>query len=369
MNNRLKCKLFCSSASGNLYQVYAGFAELEHDGLIDMEITHSPHYSSWIYGHRILLVEINNNFRVIYDTMDQPWIDPAWVNQSIDLKNVDYYFKSSYKPECIENIDKRRVFPLGLTYVVFSKHDFFLRRAFWSNNLRDFFSQLIRSNRLLSKKFDVMISRYTSDISCYEQIPAIHENPKVIFMTRLWDPKRAKTSQLREEREKINEMRAGCIRKLRKEFGDQFIGGVEHSDFSTNYFSDCLVPDPKLSRKPIYLQLMHDSDICITTVGGQGANAGKLGEYVAASKAIVAEQLQCGLPGKFQIDENYLDFETPDECVDRVSQLLKNKKKMWNMMGHNWRYYHQYVHPKSLIWNSLMTVITDEQSLHDNSVQ
>ena len=70
MGTGIKCRLLCGSAAEHLYHLYAGFGELAHRKLIEINPVRLPDYSSRIYGFPILRVEVNDRYKLIYDVMD-----------------------------------------------------------------------------------------------------------------------------------------------------------------------------------------------------------------------------------------------------------------------------------------------------------
>jgi hypothetical protein len=112
-----------------------------------------------------------------------------------------------------------------------------------------------------------------------------------------------------------------------------------------------------LYSKKTYLSLMHGSSICIATTGLEGSVGWKLGEYVAAAKAIVSEPLRSVQPGDFRPGRNYLEFRTPEQCVDAVQRLVDDPAHRLDMMRKNAAYYAAYVRPDALVWNALNNAV------------
>lgn len=231
--------------------------------------------------------------------------------------SVRYYFKRGYsRPH-------ERVRPLGFNYEVHDEYD------------------------PVAKILRRPTVRQIAAPPTYTETP-----PAVLFLTRLWrdtgDP----------ARDAINESRIRLVQSLRKEFGEAFIGGMQPDDFAAANCRDLVVPQ-RLTRKARYLRLVRSIPICITTVGLHGSNGWKLGEYVAASRAIVSEPLRHVVPGDFADGLNYLSFTTPDQCIDQVARLMANRAERESMMRRNQDYYQRYLKPESLMLNALSQVKTD----------
>jgi hypothetical protein len=176
-------------------------------------------------------------------------------------------------------------------------------------------------------------------------------------MTQAWDHNKARSKAKSEERDFMNNTRAQCIRLLKKEFGVHFLGGFAHSVYSNDRFRDCLLPDNKLSQKKNYMELLREFPICIATTGLHGSIGWKLAEYVSYSKAIVTERLNYQVPGHFQKELNYLDFVSPEDCVESAVRLFHNYNLRCQFMINNYRYYYSYLRPDSLVLNTLAIAI------------
>ena len=94
----------------------------------------------------------------------------------------------------------------------------------------------------------------------------------------------------------------------------------------------------------------------MTTVGLNGSNGWKLGEYVAFSKAIVTEPLRFRVIGDFEKEKNYLEFVNPEELIESVTRLYEDRNLRMAIMMNNYRYYQSYVRPDALVLNSLAAV-------------
>jgi hypothetical protein len=82
----------------------------------------------------------------------------------------------------------------------------------------------------------------------------------------------------------------------------------------------------------------------------------KTAEYVAASKAIVNEELKYTVTGSFEKGKNYLEFTSVDDCLAAVERLVLDSAFRNEMKKRNREYYDEYLHPKKLIENSLKIV-------------
>ncbi len=350
----INCELLCSSSAEHLNQIYAGFGILAKKGIVSLKIRRDKSYRPGTVYSPKLKVVINNSIQIVYDVFDG---ENLFVD---DLETADFYFKRSFNPAFIVKYSSNtKIFPLGFNYSVYGTGDYAFLRSFWSltsihskNELYEAIVQTVRSSKVLSSLLNTNGGRTSSTVNKIEALQRFDLSPKIIFLARFWDPERQK-GDLSAERYEMNEMRANCIRKLRKEFGNNFIGGVPPSEFAEKYFPDCIIENPNLVRKKEYLKLMKESSICVATAGLLGSNGWKLAEYVATSKSIVSERLRFSVPGEFQNGKNYLEFSTSDECISKVHQLFEDEELRYNMMVNNYIYYNLYLRPDILVWNTI----------------
>lgn len=359
--SRIHCKLFCHSDSPHLQHLYTGFVMLRDIGLIDItqEIrsynknnsNKMQHLKNANHAHLtvVLLSEFNRKLILFFDNHDSMEIDEE------DLKNCDIYFKRSFSHKYINEYHskfKDNICPLGLNYLVLPNRissmaqyrNLLLLRSF-RGKLEEVISSIDTKNRFL----------FHPRLRDLHSLPKYLLEPKVLFMATAYDPydspERPKTKI--EERIHINEFRANCIRLLRQELGPNFYGGLEHNKYTTVMYKDVLLEDPLKSRKRNYLHILDKYPIGIATSGLHGSMGWKLAEYVAFSKAIVSEKLHYGLPGYFQPENNYLEFSTPENCVEQSIRLLSDKELRENLMLNNSIYYQRYVKPDMLVFNAI----------------
>lgn len=351
--NKLKCKVTISSkkSAGHISQIVTGFMMLKEKGKIDLDVEISnelPHPS-------IIFVNINNEKLLVYDMMDGYLLTKEQMEQY--LKKVDFYFKRSFsKTHNNQYKNSYKIMPLGFNYHVTIKNNIIDKpyKATKKENLKWFIKETLGKNY-----------HQNFYIEAFESIPEIiNKKPLILFNTRLWIPSGEEletqiSGQLKEEREFINEIRVQCIRNLRNEFGNNFIGGLVPTEYAKKYFSDCLL-DKSMIERVSFLNLVKKADICIATMGLHQSNGWKLGEYVAASKAIVSEKLRYDVPN-FKIDKNYLEFNNVDECIRQVKKLVENKDLILQMKINNHSYYNNYLRPDMLILKSLLVATEDDQ--------
>ncbi len=358
----ITCQLLSHSNGPHVQQAYAGFLMLRRRGLIDLEQRFSGEqiiYPSRVRylrdARRAHLSVLVNGLRLHYDAHDSWEIDEPF------LEAADLYFKRSFSPVHLRQLAARdKVYPLGLYYNVYPDG------LDW-RGLRRSFAFLDRTNwRQLARPLDPLNQLgFTPRVSIMEALPhhaLSDEPPKVLFMARTWDPydvpdrSPAKVAEFHE----VNETRAACIRALKEAFGERFYGGFAHKPYAQKHYPDALMPDPSVATKGNYLKLLQGYPVCIATTGLLGSIGGKLGEYVASSKAIVTEKLNYGVLGGFSEGQNYLSFETPEQCVAQVQRLFEDDALRREIMANNARYYQGYLRPDALILNTLLTALSGQ---------
>jgi len=350
-SSKLKIRFLQYNESLHLYQLYTGFGLLEKKGIIDCIFNEYSDYSLNPYGLKIISLILNDKIKLVYDTEDFEQINPD------RLDWCDFYFKRSFSTSIHSKISGK-IHPLGLYYYVFASHISFYQRVIQNINHKNIWSRgviklMASDSTLISRIFALRSGRYINSLPKFEFAPIIQKTPKIIFMAQVWDPKRVKSLEKVEDRFRVNEMRCNCIRLLRQEYRGQFIGGIFPSEYALANYKDVVIQDERLFHKQNYLSKMQGSDIGIASTGLLKSNGTKLAEYVAASKAIVSEKLYFEVPGSFLPGKNYLKFTTPEECVERVQQLVEDDVFRFEMMKKNKYYYDQYMRPDMLVWNSI----------------
>lgn len=187
---------------------------------------------------------------------------------------------------------------------------------------------------------------------------------KIIFAARLWDPSEIVLDKnlprdildyrkhMIEERNIINRDRIEIIRALKKEYPNAFSGGIQESTYALKQCPDIILP-LALTRKKVYINNMQNADICVGSTGLHRSIGWKTGEYIASSRAIVAERLQYHVPGDFEEGTNYIPFDNAQACIDAVHRLYNDPDAVYRMKKANELYYSQYLRPEKQITNAL----------------
>ncbi len=259
----------------------------------------------------------------------------------------DLYFKRSYSHPRIPTALTSKVVPLGLSYPLYP------------DSFDDLESERVRAFARCSSPSNAPQSR---EMPLFRPTPANMYSPpveglppKVLFVTRTWDPfdHPDRSEEKARQRIRLNETRARCLEALRREFGGDFFGGFERTDYAVRNYTELLLHDDEVSQKENYVKMLGVYPICVSTEGLHRSIGWKMGEYVAFSKAIVSERLSYEIPGEFQEGQNFLGFDTAEECVDAARKLFSDASLRVQMMDNNDKYYQKYVEPSRAIRRTL----------------
>jgi len=270
------------------------------------------------------------------------------------LAGCDLYFKRSYSRAEVLNTDfPDRILPFGLNYHVlpdaYSSLFFGVYRA--GGGLKEAFKYLVKHlDRFRWLHFD-------PTVSVMQVPPAYPRKFALLFLARAWDHEHdddfEMTSDISEDRLRINQVRADCIRALREEFGDAFTGGLAHTEYAARNFPDCLAPIAGMTSKRRYIEQVKQHPVCVATTGLNQSIGWKFGEYVAFSRAILSEKLAFEVPGTLSAEQNYLEFRTVADCLQQARSLAQDRERLHAMMRCNHDYYHSWLRPDALVWNCM----------------
>lgn len=360
----IKCTLFCHSLSAHVQQLYTGFNILSEERIlkvkqkIDREpsIANSNNQFEKSERHAHLSVEVSlgkERIQIFYDTHDRKEIAEDC------LQSHDLYFKRSYSKQYIKKYHSKRgndIYPLGLNYLVLPNKFNTLtlhRNVSLANAVRRKIGGTVQALGIKNKiKFYPRLKNLNSS-------PLEYLEDKVLFMVTAYDPYEnlGLPKEKIEERAYNNEFRAKCIRSLRKELGSKFYGGFIHNKYTTKTYPDLLIDKKECGKKGNYIKKLTQFPICIATTGLHGSIGWKFAEYVSFSKAIVSEKLRYEVPGDFGPGKNYLEFTSPEGCVENSLRLLDDHSLRREIMINNFLYYQHYVRPDILIFNSIIIAI------------
>lgn len=316
-------KVLMLSKREHCSQILTGLLMLESGGGYCVKISDLTENVDFPNHHTPLVGIEYLGKKIIIDVEDGYW-DKSGMEYYLNW--CDYYFKRSYSLEKNNEFTqhlKDKIRPFGLNYAVYYRNNPY-NTIGWS------VQELVKN--LAGKK---PAGYFTP--SKFEEEPKRKNTPVVLFSCRLWEPSEKLPQYLNEEREYINQTRINLVRQLKKEYGKYFVGGVQKSAYAMQYAKDILLPRT-MTERGRYLKTLHQSDICIGTMGLHKSIGWKTAEYVAASKGIVNETLHYEVPGNFLEGKNYLAFITNEECMTGVSKLVDDPDLLFQMKVNNRQY-------------------------------
>lgn len=330
-------KLIIGSQVPHISQIITGFLMLKKQGYA-VEFDYIPNDGSTLAIMPAIRAEYRGQ-KLMYDVGDGYNVPESIV---AGAEVSDFYFKRSFSHERNAEIVPQyldKMYPLGFNYHVTCKGNPVVE-PLWKTLAKPFLGR-------------------TPD--CWFK-PSVFEGKaqrntgapvKILFLTRLWDDHEPTFSaEQNAERTYINTMRIEIIRALRETYGDAFVGGLNDNELSRAWAPDLIMP-AKYTERRKYLKLLHSSDICIGSMGLFESIGWKTGEYVAAAKAIVNEELHFTVTGDFEEGKNFLSFRTTEECLEAVRILAEDPERLYAMKLANEQYYQQYLRPDVLVKNTL----------------
>lgn len=331
-----------NTSQQHFWQILSGFLLLQKQGQVKLSIK----YGEWRKSNTVAEATINH-IPVAYDINDS-----SVINEVIYSKVAVYFKRMCLKTEMVTH---PKLYPLGFNYLCYTKG--------W-----DFFKI---NHRLLPlfKKVGLQRLRYLPWVPDFlgwdDSIPScncklfetdnINRQFLIQFSTRLWRWGYAKNSYWIEERQKFNEARIELVRLLKENFEGMYFGGIQDGPLARELAPE-LVLDKKAFNKKNYVNNLKKSTVGIVTPGVEDSIAWKFGEYVASGMAILCtpEFLKYELPGSFKEGQNYLIFNSSEECLEKIRCLQKDKPALQKMMQANIDYYKKFLQPDVLINNTIL---------------
>jgi hypothetical protein len=368
----ISCRLLYGSASPHIQQLYTGFCLLHRSGFVRLSQEmrrapidyrdDAPHLRD--AGHAHLDAVVDGKLRLHFDTHDAQEIALG------ELDNCDLYFKRSYLQAVVNALPaahRRKVVPLGLNYRVLPDvtDSFAVRRALSMTGLSSATLFAFKQACDVNNRFG-----FQPRLTQMESAPDPRAAPNVLFLVAAYDPydDPARSQEKIDDRISINETRARCLRLLKDALGQRFTGGFSHSRFTQENYPDLVVPADSTSQQN-YLRTLKSFPICVASTGLHGSTGWKLAEYVAFSKAILSERLVYDTPGPFEPGTNYIEFTSPEECLNGAVRLIEDSALRVRLMQSNAAYYRDYLRPDALVRNALTTALKQGARSYAQEIQ
>ena len=369
MANLLHCKIIYGKHKEiHLCQILAGFEMLKTQKKLSYQVEYNPKYIKETYIHTATIeVKINNEYVVCYDLADGYHSFHNLDYFDNILNNVNFYFKRSSSISINKLLtNKEKIKPLGLNYFVScrnNRYDKFINTGTTLNEKIKNYLEYLRYYKRFESEFyyNKFENKPVNSLKDY----------KLLYNVRLYDSSiislkgiqtaypslnSQKSEQVyttwKNDLETITSQRLELVTALKDNFGSQFIGGISRDDYSVKTAPNLILPD-ELSHKFNYVKMIKQNFICIASKGLHKSIGWKLGEYVAASRAILTDPLEYELPGNFTENNNFLVYNSSKELIEKAKILLTNYDIIHELENNNYKYYNKYVKPDRMVANTL----------------
>ncbi|CAM4097381.1 glycosyltransferase [Gillisia limnaea] len=277
-----------------------------------------------------------NGLNLFFDMSDNSEIDWKIYEES------DFYIKRMLNKTDFEQYEK--LVPYGLNYQVYYNNNF-LKYLFLKD--RKLLKYSLRFSKSMSLILNIKDCVKNNCLSKMESKPSMGR--QILFRARLWNPDNNETDWKKKERIILNEERISINRLLKRDYNRHFKGGIQKDSFSESQCPDLLL-SKKEYHKSTYLKELKASSIGIVNQGLENSISWKMGEYVAHGLAIITSSIdEFELPGDFEEGENYLKYESVEECLEMTELLFKDDKLRARIQKNNENYYLNYLHPGAKI--------------------
>ncbi len=350
------------SIARNSY-ILAGLFELEKQGLVSLTIrpdlnwrigriiaNENEHYEELdtIYGsasrYRVQDNSLNKQASFAFDPADRADTFPLRY-----ILSSDRLYKTNVSYEYVDRLDKslrRKVSPAGIRMNVRSSHEHDLLRLHTSylayqlfgefKNQRSRFGGKLSPRLLIARCRKVV--RWRSNylairlIKAYEYDIEDQLNTHVLFQPRCFGDIGPADHNL------INEERAELLRALRTHLQEGFQGGFVPDHIARTRYADVITDQPTSPAE--YFRLVRKAAVVIYTRGVEHALGRKLGEYLAASKCVVAQRPERSFRRPLQDGKEIFFFDTVEECIEICRYLIGNPS-LARAVGSNAKKYYQ----------------------------
>lgn len=260
-------------------------------------------------------------------------------------EKYDFYYKRSLKREHM----RHNIFPLNFQ-VNFAYHPYkmALKMPLDFNFIKQSKVEFCRAIDFLKitnmSHFSMLLSKFKNSSTA--------NNGRVIFCTRLWDPKNTNDEEEKIRRERQNFFRINACRIIKANYKNSFVG-VFDSELARKLCPELIFNSKVLSKKA-YLEELLKADICIADDGLKDSAGWKIGEYLMLGKAVITTPLNVYI-SDFYEGKNYMVLTNRasfEELPEKIDFLLEDDKyKQMGLNNKNWS--EKYLFPNSYIENIL----------------
>ncbi len=323
--------VFFNSTLAHFSQLITGLEYLRSQNKIELR------YHLELYQYPVHIFRIDyNGLSLFFDMSDNSKVDWKIYEES------DFYIKRMLLKTDYYQYNK--LIPFGLNYSVFYENSF-LKYLFLKK--RGLLKYSLKYFKVLSNIIGINDSISTNYLGNMNAAPFLGK--QILFRARLWNPDNNETDWKKKERIILNEERISINRLLKKDYTTHFKGGIHKEAFSEIQCPDLLL-SKKEYHKSTYLKELKASSIGIVNRGLENSISWKMGEYVAHGLAIITSSIdKFELPGNFREGENYLKYDSVNECLEITELLFKDDELRAKIQKNNEIYYQNYLHPGAKI--------------------
>ena len=357
---RVTCHLGVDQDFYHHSHLHTGLALLAEEGALDLHFRPPPKAKTFysLGGWTMLHVEVPHKplRRIAVDTVDRS------DEFSLPLaQDADVYLKRSFHPpdlSCLPADLQAKVIPYGLNYACRSPRQTHRVLRATASSLLGAASRALISGAASRDALWHRIRQFQviPPWSFFELPPDRPAETVILFQTRLWDP----AIVFPDNGELVNRNRIDLIRALRREFPRQFRGGLAPEPYAKKHFPDLLATEA--FRHHEFIEFGKRFAIGIYTRGLHHSDAFKLPEYLASSKAILAEPFRNTLPSPLVAGQHYLAFDDTASCLAHCENLLRDHEALRALRHQTWQYYLSQVRPQVHIADCLRRALNSAEN-------
>lgn len=360
----IKVTIYADSNGTHLHQIYTGLYLLQQQKKIRLCLRPGTRETKSRPNRQFLAIRIedkNSSAKCIFDLQDSCKLG---LPDSLDW--CDVYFKRSLEKNTLIDIDPisaKKIQPFGFNYqVVSSSKAFFMQRIMLEIISRPY-NPLAKKNGFhisnIKEYFEAAWKVGSSPLPGPDMLRPGRPNVNggILFQCRLWDPDQVALHN-KEDTHNVNMQRIELIRKLKKEFGKSFTGGIQHNSYAEKIAPELIIDTRSDAKRINYIEMVKQSAIVISTAGLLGSNGWKLGEYIALGKCIVSEPITTKLPGVFEAGQHYASYKTTDSCLEELVILIQDKSRIEKFSNNSTDYYHRFLEPAALMQNHINSALS-----------
>jgi hypothetical protein len=321
--------------------VFTGLATLHRLGKIRLRVrapavTDIPRHAGEVCARFQVGTPSGRPVPVLYDLRDRS--DQFFMD---DLEETRLYFKRTFVQSDVDALPgnlRPRVHPGGVTFACMAAG---VRMAPFAQALRLMVNPGLREGRRRMARRLVDYARIPA-LEGFIAPPSAGKRGVVLFQTRVWEDSEVPEPDSAEE---VNGQRVALVRTLRAAFGDRFVGGLLPTPMALERWPELVTR--RGADQPSYLRLIREAAVAVYSRGLHHSTAYKLGEYMAASCAVVSDPIRSILPAPLNPGVHFAPYSTTDECAAQCDRLLTWPEARMELRVASHDYFSREIRPDS----------------------